>query len=715
MPPSPQPRATDAGRPLPVPQGTPAPWLVKVDGIAYGGDYTPEQWPEETWPDDVALMREAGVNLVSIGIFSWALLEPEEARFDFGWLDRIIELLHAGGIRIDLGTPTASPPAWFFHTHPEARVVTREGTVLGFGSRGMAGPSSPAYRTAALRITTALAKRYGRHPALALWHVHNEYGAPVAEDYSPESAAAFRQWLEARYRDLEHLNEAWGTTFWGQHYTRWEHVGPPAATPSVANPTQRLDFARFSDHALRACFVAERDAIRAHSDVPVTTNFMAGNCPSTELWQWAREVDIVSNDHYLTASQTRPEIGLAFAADLTRSLAGGRPWILMEHSPSAVSWQPRNVAKQPGQMTRNAVSHLGRGADAILFFQWRASRSGAEKFHSAMLPHAGTGSRVWREVVALGRDLCALSEVQGSRVRAEIAILWDQESFWAQELEWRPSVDLDHRERIDAFYTALWQAGHTVDFAHPEADLTAYRLVLAPASYLLSRAAAANLTRYVAAGGTLLVSYFSGIVDETDTVHEGGYLAPLRDALGLTVEEFLPLREGESVQLGWTARGGDWGGTGAGDPSTTELQGSVWTDDISLEGAEIVATYLDGPAAGRPAITRHVHGEGTAWYVSTRLDVDAIGALLDPVYRDAGLTAWAGVAGLEVIVRHGTEVDYLVAINHGDVPVAVAVDGRELLTDRATEGTLKVPAGGVAAVRVTRRVTPSMTPRLTRP
>ena len=676
----------------------PGPWLVGGEGIAYGGDYTPEQWPEEVWAQDVILMREAGVNLVSVGIFSWALLEPEEGRFEFGWLDRLLELLHANGIRVDLGTPTASPPAWFFHAYPEARVVSREGTVLGFGSRGMAGPSSPAYRAATVRITTALAQRYGRHPALALWHVHNEYGAPVSEDYSPASAAAFRRWLANRYGDVEHLNAAWGTTFWGQRYAQWEHVDVPAATPSVANPTQRLDFARFSDHALRKCFVAERDAIRAHSDVPVTTNFMAGSCPATELWQWAREVDIVSNDHYLTASETRPEIGLALAADLTRSLAGGRPWILMEHSTSAVSWQPRNVAKQPGEMARNALSHLGRGADAILFFQWRASRSGAEKFHSAMLPHAGTGSRVWREVVALGRDLGALAELRGTQVRADVAILWDQESFWAQDLEWRPSVDLDHRERIDAFYTALWQAGHTVDFAHPEADLAAYRLVVVPASYLLSRAAGDNLTRFVAGGGTLLVSYFSGIVDETDAVHEGGYLAPLRRALGLTVEEFLPLREGGSVRVGGEHR------SDAGDgsaPPMPELEGTVWSDDIALEGAAVVSTYLDGPAAGRPAITRHTHGLGTGWYVSTRLGVDDLMTLLDRVYRDAGLSARAGVAGLEVVVRHGVGVDYLVALNHGDAPVAVAVDGHELLSGRATDGTLKVPGGGFAVVRVT--------------
>src|SRR6478736_3161003 len=312
-------------------------WPLGLEGIAYGGDYNPEQWPREVWEQDIALMHEAGVNLVSIGIFSWALLEPREGEFDFGWLDELIELLHAAGIRVDLGTPTASPPAWFFATYPSARVVTREGTPLGFGSRGMAGPSSPEYRAASVRIATELAKRYGSHPAVALWHVHNEYGAPVSEDYSPSSAAAFGTWLQDRYGTLDALNAAWGTTFWGQRYGEWAHVDVPALAASAVNPAQRLDFARFTDHALRECFIAERDAIRAHSDVPITTNFMAGACPSTDLWAWGREVDVVSNDHYLTAADEHPEIGLALAADLTRSVAGGRPWMLMEHSTSAVN------------------------------------------------------------------------------------------------------------------------------------------------------------------------------------------------------------------------------------------------------------------------------------------------------------------------------------------------------------------------------------------
>ncbi|WP_275004804.1 beta-galactosidase [Promicromonospora iranensis] len=677
-------------------------WLTGVEQIGYGGDYNPEQWPEEVWAEDVRLMNEAGVNLVSLGIFSWALLEPREGEFDFGWLDRVIGLLHEGGVRILLATPTAAPPAWLYAAHPDARVVDRNGTPMGPGGRGLMAPTAPAYRSAALRITTELAQRYGRHPAVVGWHVHNEYGAPVALDYSMHAQRAFREWLRERYDSLDSLNAAWGTAFWGQHYEDWEHIQVPAATATSANPAQQLDFARFSDAALRACFIAERDAVREHSDAPVTTNFMAASCPATDLFAWGKEVDLVSNDHYLQAADPRGYVGLALAADLTRSVAGGKPWLLLEHSTSAVNWQPRNVAKRPGEMARNSFAHLGRGADAIMFFQWRASRSGAEKFHSAMLPHAGTGSRVWQEVTALGVGLGRLTELQGSRVQADVALLWDYESFWAQDLEHRPSEGTSHRERIDTYYDRLWRDGHTVDLVRPSQDLSGYKLVVAPASYLLTAEAAANLTAYVEAGGTLLVSYFSGIVDEHDAVHPGGFMAPLRAALGVWVEEFLPLRDGDALTVTYRA-----GAAGAGAASTdvTTLTGTVWADDLVLDGAEPVGSYADGPKPGGAAITRHRHGAGTGWYVSTNLDVEALATVMADVYASAGLAPSGTVEGLEVVRRTGEGATYTVAINHtdGDAKLPLSSPATDLLTGDAFSGDADVPAGAVRVLRTTTR------------
>jgi len=666
----------------PAVQRAPAPWIQRPAGLCYGGDYNPEQWPREVWVEDIALMQEAGINLVSIGIFSWALLEPREGEYNFGWLDELMDLLHQAGISVNLGTPTAAPPAWFWKKYPHARPVTRDGVTLGNGSRGMASPSSPEYLRAATNITEQLARRYAAHPALVLWHVHNEYGAPVSESYDPNSVAAFRDWLRTRYGTLDALNQAWGTLFWGQKYGEWDEIDAPRLSASVSNQTQRLDFRRFTSDAMLQCFIAERDVIKKYTPhLPVTTNFMATNCLSADYWTWAKEVDIVANDHYLVAQRTDNHVLLAMDADLTRSLAGNRPWMLMEHSTGAVNWQGRNIAKRPGELARNSVSHLARGADAVMFFQFRASRYGAEKFHSAMLPHAGTGTRIWREVLDLGEDLQKLAPVKGSTVKSRVAILWDVESFWAQDLEWRPSSDLDHRERIESFYSVLWNRGISVDFAHPEADLSGYDLVLAPALYLVGEKAAANISRYVHQGGHLMVSYFSGIVDSNDTVPAGASPGGLRDVLGVEIHEFLPLREHEIVTLGSGATG------------------TVWAEEIHPSTASVLSRYTSGPAASGPAITRNQYGQGTAWYVSTKLDGGNLAGLVLEAVSVAGIEA--GVqppVGLEVVSRHSETGSFTFLINHTDADAEYPAHGLNLLSGEDVRGTAHIPAGTICVV-----------------
>lgn len=655
-------------------------WIPGSTSLRYGGDYNPEQWDRETWLEDIDLMRDAGVNLVSIGIFSWALLEPREGEYDFSFLDDILGLLAGAGIDVDLGTPTASPPAWFWKKYPAARPVTRDGRMLGFGSRGMVSPSSPEYRRASAAIADQLARRYADHPAVVMWHVHNEYGAPISDSYDGYSVVAFQNWLRVRYGTLEQLNRAWGTRFWGQIYGEWDEIDAPRASASVSNQAQRLDFQRFTSDALLACYIGEREAIRQYTDAPITTNFMATNCPSIDYWKWAKEVDIVANDHYLVAERTDNHVLLAMDADFTRSLAGNRPWILMEHSTSAVNWQPRNIAKRAGEMARNSMSHVARGADAVLFFQFRASRYGAEKFHSAMLPHGGTGTRIWKEVVQLGSDLAGLSRVAGSRVTASVAIVWSIESFWALDLEWRPSVELGHRERIEAFYTALWGLGVTVDFVHPAHDLSSYDVVFAPSLYLLAEDDAVNIDRYVLGGGHLVVSYFSGIVGDNDEVPAGASPGALRDVLGLSIEEFLPLYVDQAVAL------------------SDGAVATAWAEDIVLGTATAVATYLDGPAAGKPALTRNTHGSGAAWYVSTKLEGGALRSLVTSVLDAAGVAYTAPVNGLEVVTRTRETEDFLFHINHSDADVPLLVAGTDVLTGEEITAEATVPAGGVRVV-----------------
>ncbi|MFI9755223.1 beta-galactosidase [Streptomyces collinus] len=660
--------------------------------LAFGGDYNPEQWPESVWQEDVRLMREAGVTMVSVGIFSWALLEPSPGRYDFGWLDRLLDLLHEHGIRVDLGTPTVVPPVWFYRAHPEALPVTAEGVRYEFGSRAAICHSNADYRAAAAAITTKLAERYGDHPALAMWHVHNEYGVPVSACYCASCAAHFRRWLATTYGTVDAVNEAWGTAFWGQRYGGFEDINPPRLTPAAVNPGQALDYKRFADATMRENFRMERDILhRLSPGVPVTTNFMTAlsQCDSVDYWAWGREVDLVTNDHYLITDGRRTHVNLAMAADLTRSVAGGAPWLLLEHSTSGVNWQLRNPAKAPGQMARNSLAHVARGSEGALFFQWRQSRRGAEKFHSAMVPHGGTDTRVWREVVELGASMEVLSEIRGTRTEADVAVLWDWHSWWAQTLDWRPSVDHDARERADAFYEALYDRHLTVDFAHPEADLSRYPLVVVPALYLMTEAAGRNLKAYVEQGGTLVVSYFSGIVDQHDAVHEGAYPGPLRDVLGLTVEEFSPLLPGERVRV-----------TG---PDGTELSADVWTEFVVPRGAETVSAYADGPAAGLPAVTRHRLGEGTAWYVSTRLGADGLDALLGRAGEDAGLAPRTDLPrDVEVVRRTGASGTYLFAVNHtgSDAKVPLEAAGTELLTGDRAAGRLAVPAGAVRVVRL---------------
>ncbi|HEY5183994.1 MAG TPA: beta-galactosidase [Actinomycetes bacterium] len=683
---------TTGDAPSPQPgTGEPARWPLA--GLAFGGDYNPEQWLRETWVEDVQLMRDAGVTFATVGVFSWALLQPTPDRFDFDWLDEVLDLLHGAGIAVDLATATASPPPWLSRSRPEILPVDRSGNRLWPGSRQAWCSSSPVFREHALALVEAMALRYRDHPALAMWHVSNELGCHNAHCYCDVSATAFRRWLRLRYGAMDRLNEAWGTQFWSQHYGDWEEILPPRQTTTGPNPTQVLDFARFSSDELLDYFRAERDLLhRLSPGVPVTTNFMVtSHFSALDYAAWAPEQDLVSQDHYLDGRLDDPVAELAFSADLTRGLARGGPWFLMEHSTSAVNWQPVNYAKPPGQLMRNSLAHVARGADAVGFFQWRASRAGAEQFHSALVPHAGTDTKVWREVVELGALLRRAADVAGTRVQADVAMLFDWQAGWACDQGNHPSDAVRYIDQPQALHRALWQAGVTADVVGPGVDLGGYSVVVVPTLYLVDDGTAEAVRVFVERGGQAVITYFSGIVDPDDHVRLGGYPGAFADLLGVRTEEFFPLQPGARLPL--QVATDDW-------PGTDEWTGSVWSELTHLVGARAVATYGAGPLAGSPAVTRHAVGEGTAWYVGTALDDAALPALLAVVCERAGVRPPAAAPpGVEVVRRSGSGRSFLFVINHSPAPAQLSARGLDLVSGVRADGTLELPGGACAVIR----------------
>ncbi|MFF3816929.1 beta-galactosidase [Streptomyces bluensis] len=657
--------------------------------LGYGADYNPEQWPREVWEEDVRLMREAGVTVVSVGIFSWARIQPGPDAWDFAWLDDVMDLLHQGGIGVDLATATASPPPWLTTAHPEILPVTATGETLWPGGRQHWRPTSPVFRAHALRLVRTMAERYAAHPALVAWHVSNELGCHNIYDYSDDAARAFRDWLRDRYTTLDALNHAWGTAFWSQRYSAWEQVLPPRLAASYPNPTQQLDFKRFSSDALKEYLRAERDVLREITpDVPVTTNFMVmGGTKGMNYPDWADELDFVSNDHYVhPGPQDRDE--LSFSANLTSGIAGGRPWFLMEHSTSAVNWQPVNVAKRPGDLARDSLLHVAHGADAVCFFQWRQSAAGAEKYHSAMVPHAGQDSDLFRAVVALGDTLKALAPVAGSeREAAPVGIVFDWESWWASEQDSHPTSLLDYRQEALDWYSALLTLGVRADIVTTRTDLDRYRVLIAPVLHVVPADLAKELTRYAENGGHLVTTYFSGIVDENDHVWLGGYPGALRDLLGIRIEEFGPLLAGDTVEL---------------DDATT---GSLWTDRITVTDpqTDVLAAYRTGAHAGRPAVTRRSTGGGSAAYVSTRLGTEGLTALLPRLLAPAGVESElpAPARGLvELTVRSGPGGRFLFLVNRTDGTVPLpGLAGEVLVGQAGADGSLVLHPRDVAVLR----------------
>lgn len=666
--------------------------------LLYGADYNPDQWPEEVWDEDMRLMREAHVTTVSVPIFGWANLQPDEDTFTFEWLDKVLDRLAENGIGACLATATASVPAWVDQKYPDVLVVDDDGVRRRHGNRHSFCPSSPSYRRLSTNLVRAIATRYADHPALQLWHVGNEYGTIC---YCELCANAFRGWLQERHGSLEELNRRWNTAFWGHTYTDWSQIEPPYRKGEQSIQALKLDWQRFASDALLGCFRAEAEILREVTPgVPVTTNLMGPFFP-LDYHRWAKELDVVSWDNYPRPHD--PPSTIAFNHALMRGLKEGRPFLLMEQSPSQQNWQPYNWLKPPGLLRLQSYQAIAQGAESVLYFQWRRSRGCIEKLHGAVVEHHGrSDARVFREVAEIGAELERLGDrtLQG-RIDARAVVLFDWPNRWGLHFSSGPSKDLDYLEQCRAAYDALYRLGIQTDILSPHADLSRYDLIVAPVLTMIEQDTADRIADRVRAGATFLATPFTGLVDGDDLVHPGGAPGPLRELLGITVEETdaCPPDRTNALRVTTPIAEADGGLT-----EGTLLPSAILCERVWLEGAEPIAVYERDFYAGEPGLTRNVFGDGRAYNLSTLLEPDALRHLLAALAAELGLGSPLAEGtpppdGVEVTRRvapDGRAVLYLLNHNVADVEVPLP-DKRftDLLTGETVTGTASLGARGV--------------------
>ncbi|WP_248927538.1 beta-galactosidase [Paenibacillus hamazuiensis] len=670
----------------------------KFPKIMYGGDYNPEQFPREIWDEDMRLFRLAGIDIATLNVFSWALNQPDEETYRFDWLDEIMNKLHENGIRVCLGTSTAAHPAWMAHKYPDVLTVGYDGRQRKFGRRHNSCPNSPTFRRYAGLMARKLAERYKDHPALLLWHVNNEIGIRC---YCGNCEKAFREWLKKRYGALEELNRAWYTRFWGHTFYDWEEIVLPSGLSeglSGGNSDQTafqgitLDYYRFNSDSWLECYLIESSAIKEIiPDAVVTTNFQGnGTYKPLDYFKWAAHLDIVALDIY--PENHTPESYMAMRYDLMRGLKDGAPFMLMEQSPGVINWKPVNPLKRPGVMRLRSYQAVARGAESVMFFQLRRSLGAYEKFHGAVIDHAGhEHTRVFRECAELGGELRHLGDLlPDSRVTSKVGILFDWDNWWAVELGGGPSAHLKYLDQVQKYYDAFYENGIQVDFIHVGTDLASYDLVVAPVLYMVKPGFAGKLERFVRGGGTFVTTFYSGIANESDLVTPGGYPGELRRLLGIWVEEIdalFPEQKNAIVMKG----------------KLGQLQGSydcgLICEVVHLEGAEALAEFGKEFYRGRPALTRHRFGKGQAWYAATDPSRDFMRQWIKGLCEDKGISpTLAAPPGVEAVCREKDGIRCQFILNHTDHPQKIDIGEREqrdLLTGALLSGEAELPPKGI--------------------
>lgn len=622
------------------------------DRILFGGDYNPNQWPKEIWEEDIRIFKKASINSATVNVFSWAKIQPSENCYDFEELDQIIEKLSTEGFDIVLATSTAALPAWMFKKYPEVARTDYDGRHHKFGQRHNACPNSLVYQKYAERLATKLAERYGENPQVTCWHINNEYGG---ECYCDNCEKAFRVWLKDKYHTIEALNKAWNMEFWGHTVYEWDEIVLPNALSEgigydkTAFAGISIDYRRFNSDSLLKNYMMERDAIRKiDPTTPITTNLM-GTFKGLDYFKWAKEMDLVSWDNY--PAYNTPWSLVAMTHDLMRGLKQ-QPFMLMEQTPSQQNWQLYNSLKKPGQMRAQSYQTIAHGADTIQYFQLRRSIGACEKFHGAVIEHVGhEDTRVFRETAALGAELAQLSDIIGTQTQAQVAVIFDWDNYWALEYTSGPTVDLKYVEQIHRYYRYFYEQNIAVDLVPVDADLSKYKLVAAPVLYMIKEGMQERLTDFVMQGGALLTTYMSGIVDQSDNVHLGGYPGPLRELAGIWVEEIDALAPEQSNGVSLV---------------NEELTGrsNLVSDLIHLENAEALAHYTSNFYAGMPAVTKNIFGDGTVYYFGGQLEDQLQDQLFKTIVKETDITPVIEEATkLEIACRENEEAKFFVIIN----------------------------------------------------
>ncbi len=640
----------------------------KCPHLLHGGDWNPDQWRDVPGilDEDFRLMDLAHANAMSVGIFAWSALEPEEGRYDFGWLDEVMDRLAKTGKFAVLATPSGARPAWMAQTYPEVLRVDAEGRRQHFGERHNHCFTSPVYRAKTREMNRRLAERYRAHPALLLWHVSNEFNG---ECHCPLCREAFRDWLKARYGSLGALNAAWWTSFWSHAYSDWSQVEPPSPIGENTVHGLKLDWKRFVTAQTIGFFENEAAPLREVTpDVPITTNFM-GTFPGLDYFRFAEHVDVVSWDNYPFWHSPAGDAAIGaltgFLHDLNRSLKGGKPFLLMESTPSVTNWHGVPKLKRPGMHLLSSLQAVAHGSDSVQYFQWRKSRGSSEKLHGAVVDHVGTeDTRVFRDVAEVGAALAGLDAVVGTGVRPEVALLYDWENRWAlDDAQGLNNAHKDYDATILKHYEAFWSRGVPVDVVSEDGDFSTYRLLVAPMLYMVRPGVAERIEAFVAAGGTFVATYWSGFVGESDLCFLGGFPGPLRRVLGIWDEESDALYDEDEGHVKVAAMG-----------KTYAVKHAC--DLIRAETAEALATYDADFYAGRPALTANRFGQGRAYFIAFRNNQDFESDFYGDLVAELGLLRALDVelpAGVTAQMRTDGETDFVFVMNFTAEVKAVAL------------------------------------------